>query len=353
MKLDESTFNSIKGMGIFDMFKKRTTDSTFPENELERSLLDIARSASKQKEFFQKLLWSELLVLEVVQPCTEEGNQPPEENTMAQLMTLEEGQIPIFTSGNRVFDQGVIKEGVPYITFRGQDLFEATKGARFVLNPYSDHAREFPPETIEALLDGSIYERIDEYEAEERRVKEFIEIYERASKRQEKLIYLDGYKIKDVKPAEKLRLEESIADFKKCIEMVPDHWQSMVLMGKALQRLERHAEALQQLEAACKIELENHTIPMEAATEAVHMKDMDKALYYSAESLKRAPNDIAAMGNHAMNLLLAHKDIDAQQTIEEALRLQPDDSVNRHIGSIVNGVLSGVRERPTFEELMK
>ncbi|WP_270087109.1 SseB family protein [Sphingobacterium sp. SYP-B4668] len=340
-------------MGLFDIFKKRKTATTFPENELERCLMDIATSASKQKEFFQKLLWSELFVMEIAPPGMEDGLHPPEENTRALLMTLEGGQIPIFTSGNRIFDQGVLNKGVLYMTFRGQDLFEMTKGASFVLNPYSDHGREFPPETIEALLDGSIYEKIDEYEAEERRIAEFVEIYERASKRQEKLIYLDGYKIKDVKPAEKLALEESIADFQKCLEMVPNHWQSMVLLARALQRLRRHAEALQLLESACKIELDNHTIPMEASTEAVHMKDVDKALYYSTEALRRAPKDSATMGNHAMNLLLAHRDIEAQETIEEALRLQPDDSVNRHIESIVNGVLSGERERPTFEELVK
>ena len=33
----------------------------------------------------------------------------------------------------------------------------------------------------------------------------------------------------------------------------------MMLMAKAMQRLEKHAEALEQLEAAMKIELENHT----------------------------------------------------------------------------------------------
>lgn len=83
---DNQTFNPIKRMGLFDIFKKRKTASTFPENELERCLMDIATSASKQKEFFQKLLWSELFVLEIALPSTKEGHQPPEENTLAQVV---------------------------------------------------------------------------------------------------------------------------------------------------------------------------------------------------------------------------------------------------------------------------
>lgn len=340
-------------MRIFDIFKKKKTDTTFPENELEKSLMQAATNISAQKDFYQKLLWNQLYVLTGEQSVSEEGIQTLEKDTTVQFVTFESGQIPVFTSTNRIFDKGIIKEEVPYLSLKGQDLFGVAKGVTFILNPYSDYGKELIPEEIENLMNGTIYDKIDENEIENKKYQEFNEIFERAGKRQEGLILLDGYHRKQVNSSEKVRLEESIKDFQKCLEIVPNHWQSMVLMAKAFQRLERHSEALEQLELAFNTEKENHTIPMEASLEAMHLKDLDKALYYSEESLIRKPNDFALMGNHAMNLLVAQRDNEAREMIEKAIKLKPNDSVNRNIESIVKGVVSGKRERPTFEDAIK
>ena len=171
-------------------------------------------------------------------------------------------------------------------------------------------------------MNGTIYEKIDEQEIEDKKYQEFNEIFERAGNRQEGLILLNGYHRKKLTKSEKLRLEESVVEFQKCLEIVPEHWQSMMLISKSLQRLERHPEALEHLENACKIELKNHSIAMEASLEAMHLKDLDKALYYSEESLKRKPNDFALMGNHAMNLLVANKDQEAKVTIDNAIKIK-------------------------------
>lgn len=340
-------------MGIFNIFKKKKTDSTFPENELERSLIQAATNISAQKDFYQKLLWNQLYVLTGEQSVSVEGIQTLEKDTTVQFVTFGGGQIPVFTSTNRIFDNGIIKEEVPYLSLKGQDLFGVTKGATFILNPYSNYGKELIPEEIENLMNGTIYDKIDESEIENKKYKEFNEIFERSGKRQEGLILLDGYRKKQLNSSEKARLEESIKDFKKCLEIVPNHWQSMVLMAKAFQRLERHTEALEQLELAFNTEKENHTIAMEASLEAMHLKDLDKALYYSEESLKRKPNDFALMGNHAMNLLIAQKDDEAKEIIEKAIKINPSDSVNKNIESIIKGVLSGNRKRPTFEDAIK
>ncbi len=340
-------------MGLFNIFKKRKTDSTFPENELEQCFMQAKSNVSAQKDFYQKLLWNQLFVLTGSHSNSEEGIQTLEKDTKVLLVTFENGQIPVFTSTNRIFDNNVIKEEVPYMSLKGQDLFGAVKGVTFILNPYSDYRKELTPEEIETLMNGTIYDKIDEYEIEKKKTEAFNEIFERAGKRQAGLIILDGYRNKKLTTTEKLKLEESVKDFQKCLEIAPDHWQSMILMAKAFQRLERHSEALEQLESAFKIELENHSIPMEASLEAMHLKDLDKALFYSEESLKRKPNDFALLGNHAMNLLVAQKDMEAKTTIEKAIKIQPNDSVNRNIESIVRAVMSGNRKRPTFEDVIK
>jgi tetratricopeptide (TPR) repeat protein len=340
-------------MGIFDIFKKKKTDSTFPENELEKSLMEAAASIAARKDFYQKLLWNQLYVLTDKSSDSEEGITTLEKDTTVQLVIFEGGQIPVFTSTNRIFDKGIIKEEVSYVSLKGQDLFDVAKGATLILNPYSPYGKELIPEEIESLLNGTIYDKIDQSEIEHQKLKEFNEIFERAGKRQHGLILLDGHQKKPLNSSEKVKLEDSIKDFQKCLEIVPNHWQSMVLMAKAFQRLERHNEALEQLELAFKTEKDNHTIPMEASLEAMHLKDIDKAIYYSEESLKRMPNHCALMGNHAMNLLIAQKDDEAKEIIEKALKINPSDSVNKNIESIIKGVLSGNRKRPTFEDTIK
>lgn len=340
-------------MGIFDIFKKKGTDSTFPENELERCLMEAPSNISAQKDFYQKLLWNQLYVLTVDQTGSEETSQASEEYATVRLVTFEGGQIPVFTSVNRIFDKRVIKEEVPYLAIKGQDLFEVAKGATFVLNPYSDSGKELVPQEIENLLNGTIYDEIDEQEEEGLKIQEFNQIFARACKKQEGLVLLEGYRRKNLNETDKAMLEESIKDFQKCLDLFPDHWQSMMLMAKSFQRLEQHAEALTQLERALTIELESHLIPMEASLEAMHLKDMDKAIRYSEEALKRNPNDFAVMGNHAMNLLIAEKDREAKEAIDKAIELQPNDSVNRNIESLIKDVLSGKKKRPTFEDTIR
>lgn len=340
-------------MGIFDIFKKKKTDATFPENELEQCLLRAASETSAQKEFYIKLLWSQLFVLTVEQYPSEEGSKTLEEDTTVQFITFEEGQIPIFTSANRIFDKGIIKNKVSYVSLKGQDLFGLAKGATFVLNPYSDYGKELTPEEIESLLDGTIYDKIDLYEKEAEKFQEFNKIFERAGKKQKGLISLGRSQSRKLNESEKKRLEDSIADFKKCLDIVPDHWQSMVLMAKSLQRLGKHSEALELLETALQIELENPSIAMEASLEAMHLEEIDKAIHYSEESLKRKPDDFVLLGNYAMNLLIAERDIEAQKTIEKAIKIQPKDQVNRNIERIIKGVIAGKRDRPTFEDAIK
>ncbi len=154
-------------MGIFDIFKQKKNKLTFPENELEKSLLKAASDISARNEFYTKLLWNELIVLTNAHNATEEGRKILEKDTEVQFVTFENGKIPVFTSTNRIFDKGIIKKQVPFMTIKGQDLFEFTKGATFLLNPYSDYGKELVPQEIESLLNGSIFEKTNEIEITE------------------------------------------------------------------------------------------------------------------------------------------------------------------------------------------
>ena len=149
-------------MKILDLFKKKKTNSTFPENELEIALMNAAEKISSRKNFYMKLLWSDLYTLTYKDFIKEEGIEEGliefKKGTPVQFVTLENGEIPIFTSKNRIFDNGIVKDEVPYFTFKGKDLFSFTKGANFILNPFSDFGKDINSKEIENLMNGSIFD---------------------------------------------------------------------------------------------------------------------------------------------------------------------------------------------------
>ena len=152
-------------MGLFDIFKKKKIENSFPENELEKTLYQASTNSSKRDEFYMKLLWNDLIVL--TDKTDKKGTQILEENTSVKFVTFEDGKIPVFTSTNRIFDKGFIKEEVPLMALKGQNLFEITKGATLILNPYSDYGKELIPNEIERLLNGSIFDQSNEMKIEE------------------------------------------------------------------------------------------------------------------------------------------------------------------------------------------
>ena len=180
-------------------------------------------------------------------------------------------------------------------------------------------------------------------------VAEFNFHFEQAGKDLNHIIILGDYHPGNLGFWDKRKAKKAIQNFERCISINPNHWQSLFFIGKIYQRLGDHENALQYLEKALKIETINHNIPQEAAIEAMHLNMIEKGVEYSLESLKRNPNDFALLGNHAMNLLIAGLDRDAEEYINKALYLNPNDELNNRIKKIIANVIEGIEKRPTFK----
>ena len=224
-----------------------------------------------------------------------------------------------------------------------------------MLNPYSDYPKELIPDEIDALLDGTIYDKLKEMEEglSPQEIAELDALFNKAMTRQEKLIYLDGFRHKslDIKTEKKLR--QSIQEFEQILDKCPDHWQSMFGIAKALQRIGEHEKSLLLLENAMEVEKNNHFLALEASIEAVNLRDIEKALIHSEEAIKRAPQDFALLGNYALNLLVAGRDNEALDAIEKAMHINSKDQINNNINAIIDAVVNGKRKRPTFDELFR
>lgn len=113
-----------------------------PENDLERALMRAPKDESARPEFYHQLLESPLFVLGDMN-----GSQ------MGLAMTEHNGRNYhlVFSALSRL--QAFVKEEEKYLQLKGRDLFAATKGAYFMLNPGADYGKELLPEEIAWMLD--------------------------------------------------------------------------------------------------------------------------------------------------------------------------------------------------------
>jgi tetratricopeptide (TPR) repeat protein len=168
----------------------------------------------------------------------------------------------------------------------------------------------------------------------------------------EGLILLDGYRPKGIGFLGRRSANRAIEQFKQALAIIPEHFQSLFFIGKLYQRLKDYENALTYFETALQYEHSNHSLPQEASLVAMHLHQTDKAILYSAEALRRAPENFALMGNHAMNLLIAGLDEEARETIDKAMLINQNDKINRTIQLKIENVISGKVKRPTFEQAL-
>ncbi|MBA2587699.1 MAG: enhanced serine sensitivity protein SseB C-terminal domain-containing protein [Alphaproteobacteria bacterium] len=126
------------------------------ENELERALIEAAKNPAAAPDFYRLLLESDLLVI-----GTAEGLENASEEFALSaggklnLVTgVKEGAqyLPVFSSMARM--QEFVNQESKYLSIRGRDLLDITRGAPVILNPASEFGKELSAREILRLLDG-------------------------------------------------------------------------------------------------------------------------------------------------------------------------------------------------------
>jgi len=143
-------------MRIFDIFKKKKTVENL---NLEELLEHAANQPAHLAAFYKQLLSENVLVID---QNSDIGNGPQilKEDSLVRFAAFPDGTIPIFTSVERIFDEGIMNKEISYMRIKGKDLFEIADGATFVLNPYSNFSKELIPVEIKKLLTGEIFSNI-------------------------------------------------------------------------------------------------------------------------------------------------------------------------------------------------
>lgn len=141
-------------MSFFDFFKKKP-EAQQPESlPLEALLQKAATEPAFRAEFSSRLPQEQLII--ITEGSDNQGSHTLQADTSINIVTLADGRIPVFTSNDRIFDQGVIKEEVHILQIKAADLFEMTRGATLVINPFSPYGKDLLPDEIGRMLDGSL-----------------------------------------------------------------------------------------------------------------------------------------------------------------------------------------------------
>jgi hypothetical protein len=141
-------------MGFWDIFKGNSKKRDDGKSSLELLLLECKQLGTFSAEFYRQVLSEDLIII-TYNSESQEGQHDLHQQSSVNIVTYPEGQIPVFTSVDRIYDKGVINEQVQYILMKGSDLFAMAKDATFIMNPYSDTCKEFLPEEVRKMLTQS------------------------------------------------------------------------------------------------------------------------------------------------------------------------------------------------------
>lgn len=123
-------------MNFFNIIKSEHRRGVFPENDIEHNLHNIYNGKTEKWNFFSALSRTDLIV--ITSKNIDDNSEQLEKDDEIELMTLNDDSIAVFTSENRIFDNGIVRKNLPYIRISGKDLFVLTRGMNVILNPFSD-----------------------------------------------------------------------------------------------------------------------------------------------------------------------------------------------------------------------
>jgi hypothetical protein len=130
-----------------------------PQNELEVALLAAATDPNARPRFYEVLSNSDLFVIDGSPgPGGPEGRHMLEAGRSLQIRPLDvggESHIPVFSSSARI--SAVVASEVRFLAMNSKALFELVGKNRVILNPGSPFGKQFVPEEMARIVDGSIF----------------------------------------------------------------------------------------------------------------------------------------------------------------------------------------------------
>ncbi len=148
-------------------------------------------------------------------------------------------------------------------------------------------------------------------------------------------------------------LSKPIADLQSLVAKFPDTSKARLALGMAWFAIGKTDAARRQLEQASELDPTNTIIMKELGGVCLDQADFETAVQVAVRAVVIKPDDSELLGNLAVSQLLAGDVLKAKQTISHALKIEPDDAINRNIGGMIDAVHEGKLRHPkTLRDLM-
>jgi Flp pilus assembly protein TadD len=143
------------------------------------------------------------------------------------------------------------------------------------------------------------------------------------------------------------------SDVKRAIEMLdkilpeaPDNWQAHWFHGKGHLAIGNLTPAYESFHRAYALEKNEEAIPRELGGTCLALGKFDEALQLNERAVAMHPDNHELLGNLALAHLLAGNIEAAQRSIKAAQTIEPNDTINIHLSTIIDEVATGRRPQP-------
>jgi tetratricopeptide (TPR) repeat protein len=149
------------------------------------------------------------------------------------------------------------------------------------------------------------------------------------------------------------KIKEGINYLDAVTKINPDNWAAFWLKGKAHQALGYSGSAYIEFKKAFDIEKENADVARELMIEALNLGKGEEGVEIGKHALSLNPNNPGLMGNLGLAYLVNGEIDNAENIVEEAISIDPQDAINKQILNIIREVKSGKRPQPKkYSDLM-
>jgi tetratricopeptide (TPR) repeat protein len=135
---------------------------------------------------------------------------------------------------------------------------------------------------------------------------------------------------------------KAIKELEEVAKEFPNFWRVHWFLGKGQQAIGDIEESYKAFKRAWELEQENEAVPRELGGACLELGKAKEAVEVGEKAAALQPDNPES----ACAYLVAARLDEALTTINAALKLAPDDSVNRHLQSVIDDVRSGAIPQP-------
>ena len=145
-----------------------------------------------------------------------------------------------------------------------------------------------------------------------------------------------------------------ISELQTLVARNPEASNVALTLGMAWFSVGNDQRARASMERAHELEPDSYGILKELGSAVLAQNDFESAVKFGLKAVAIEPDNVELLGNLAVSQLLSGDPAKAMQTIDHAMGIDPNDSVNTNVKRIIDDVLNNGRPVPTsLPDMMK